>query len=187
MNTKIANLVVLRAHSPIVVRVVVSGPAPKSHPSIHCLRAFGTSTIEALFFGKQTLRPKFTFPESKKRQRKRQNYLEEGVNLYDTLKGSSSQWAYYTNDSEDGLFLSCHLKLGRSEVFIFPYSECWPACEEGTRADTRRPFTIACSQASGIIPMSCSGISTVQHNLHHIVLKYSSQVFTTTCVLPFQN
>lgn len=91
MNTKIPNLVVLRAHSPIVVRVVVSGPAPKSHPSIHCLRARGRATTEALFFGKQTLRPKFTFPESKKRQRKRQNHLEERVNLYDTLKGSLSQ------------------------------------------------------------------------------------------------
>lgn len=187
MNTKIPNLVVLRAHSLIVVRVVVSGPAPKSHSSIHCLRALGRATTEALFFGKQTLRPKFTFPESKKRQRKRQNHIEERVNLYDTLKGSLSQWAYYTNDSEDGLFLSCHLKLGRSEVFIFPYTECWPACEEGTRADTRRPFTIACSQASVISPMSWSGMSTVQHNLHHIVLKYSSQVFTTTCLLPFQN
>lgn len=65
MNAKFPNLVVLCGRSLIVVRAVVSGPDPKSHPRIHCLRALRTATIEALFFGKQTLRPKFTFPESK--------------------------------------------------------------------------------------------------------------------------
>lgn len=58
MYMKSPNLVVLCWYSPIVIRIVVSGLVSKSYPSI-----LMTATIEAFFFGEETLKPKFTIAD----------------------------------------------------------------------------------------------------------------------------